>query len=427
VGANSYTYRRDAQPPVRHRRAGLRRFQAAAVGISAAGVSLVIGATTGFAHHVVSTTPLPASGTAGVTTLTDTAKVFADDTRDVVFMLWAPGDCGKDGAKAEFTDTQEVTTAQLAESTLTSKGHIPLHAGTYNWTAEIVVDQSGAIENGPTECGAEPVNVSKDRPDIHTTPSDGGPIGTSIFDAATVTKEDGTHPTGTVTFTLFPPGKDCDKANAVYTSDAEELKDGVAHSGSYKTAAVGVYHWVAVYSGNADNESVNSGCDEEPVTTTKAGPAIATTASAGGVTGTSISDTATVSGGHNPTGTVTFKLFGPSDATCSGTPMFTAKDVALTAGSAQSGAFNGTSTAGTYNWMAWYSGDANNAAVNSKCTAEPVTITAKPTGGVGALTTPSTGADLSLKLAVGLLVIGVGLVTALTTEVIARRLHKRND
>ncbi len=82
---------------------------------------------------------------------------------------------------------------------------------------------------------------------------------------------------------------------------------------------MGTYHWVAIYGGDANNSTVSSGCAAEPVTITQATPTIATTPSAGGPVGTSIFDTATVSGGVNPTGTVTFNLFGPGDATCTGT------------------------------------------------------------------------------------------------------------
>ena len=76
---------------------------------------------------------------------------------------------------------------------------------------------------------------------------------------------------------------------------------------------MGTYHWVATYNGDTNNTTVSSACAAEPVTITQATPAIATTPSAGGPVGTSISDTATVSGGFNPTGTVTFDLFPPDE------------------------------------------------------------------------------------------------------------------
>jgi Abnormal spindle-like microcephaly-assoc'd, ASPM-SPD-2-Hydin len=52
----------------------------------------------------------------------------------------------------------------------------------------------------------------------------------------------------------------------------------------------------------------------------KASPALATSPSAGGPVGsTAVTDTATLSGGYNPTGTIKFKLYGPS-ATAKGSP-----------------------------------------------------------------------------------------------------------
>ena len=58
-------------------------------------------------------------------------------------------------------------------------------------------------------------------------------------------------------------------------------------------------------------------------TITQATPTISTTPSAGGPVGTSIFDMATITSGVNPTGTVTFNLFGPGDATCTAPPVFT--------------------------------------------------------------------------------------------------------
>src|SRR3546814_15952111 len=53
---------------------------------------------------------------------------------------------------------------------------------------------------------------------------------------------------------------------------------------------------------------------------TKRSPTIATTATANVAIGGSISDTATLTGEYNPTsGSVTFRLYGPDDATCTGT------------------------------------------------------------------------------------------------------------
>jgi hypothetical protein len=92
-----------------------------------------------------------------------------------------------------------------------------------------------------------------------------------------------------------------------------------------------------------------------------------------------------VTGGFHPTGTVTFMLFGPGDTTCSGPNLVSGHagfaGVALVSGSASSASFV-TTAAGTYNWIATYSGDANNNSATSGCGAEQVVIT-KPLGAQG--------------------------------------------
>jgi len=83
--------------------------------------------------------------------------------------------------------------------------------------------------------------------------------------------------------------------------------------------------------------------------------------------GGAISDSATLSGGTNPTGTITFNLYGPNDATCTGAVIFTSTVTVAGNGSyASTPVFTPTAT-GTYRWIANYSGDANNAATANGC------------------------------------------------------------
>lgn len=106
-------------------------------------------------------------------------------------------------------------------------------------------------------------------------------------------------------------------------------------------------------------------------TINRATPTIDTIASPGIALGAgTLSDTATVSGLVNPgASTVTFRLYGPNDATCTGTPVYVntqALSVSDSTGTAQSSGFTPTA-AGTYRWIASYSGDANNAPVTGAC------------------------------------------------------------
>jgi len=151
----------------------------------------------------------------------------------------------------------------------------------------------------------------------------------------------------------------------------------------------------------------------------KVQPAITTTQSAGGTVGlASVSDTATVSGGLNPTGTVTFQLFAPGDTSCTGTPVFISSNQPLSGANATSGSFTPTAT-GTYQWVATYNGDNGNLPAVSGCGAEPVTIVAAAVLGI---TTPNTGAGVISALAEGLalIVAGTGLVAA-----VARRRRRQ--
>lgn len=106
-------------------------------------------------------------------------------------------------------------------------------------------------------------------------------------------------------------------------------------------------------------------------------PSITTTASAGVVIGQSVSDTAVLTGGTKPTGTITFNLYGPNNSTCSGSPALSSSVKVNGNGTYHSGNLK-PKTAGTYEWVATYSGDSKNSSVSEPCgsTNESVTVTA---------------------------------------------------
>src|SRR5262245_47027411 len=104
----------------------------------------------------------------------------------------------------------------------------------------------------------------------------------------------------------------------------------------------------------------------ETTTVSSGGPAITTQSSPDVTVGGSVSDTAVLAGASNPTGTITFRLYGPNDATCTGTPVFTDTKTVSGNGAYTSGSFT-PPAAGTYRWTASYGGDANNAALGGAC------------------------------------------------------------
>ena len=146
---------------------------------------------------------------------------------------------------------------------------------------------------------------------------------------------------------------------------------------SFVPTVPGTYQWVATYSGDSNNPAISSPQGEEPETVIPASPSITTSASfcAGNVVGSAVlRDAATITGGYNVTGTVSFSLTLPSGTTISvGSPV----------------AVNGTGTynsptytatqVGTYTWHATYSGDTlNNGAVDNGVNESLSTVKATP-------------------------------------------------
>jgi uncharacterized repeat protein (TIGR01451 family) len=157
-------------------------------------------------------------------------------------------------------------------------------------------------------------------------------------------------------------------------TDTEPLVAGRATSAGYTTTATGTDYWLTIYNGDSNNESTLKP-PGPPVTVGPASPSIGTVQQPASATvGSSIADKATVSGGFNPTGTVTFTLFNNPNGT--GTPLFT--DTEPLAGGAATSAGYTTTAAGTDYWVATYNGNANNNSVTSGTAAEPVTLTPPP-------------------------------------------------
>jgi outer membrane protein assembly factor BamB len=122
---------------------------------------------------------------------------------------------------------------------------------------------------------------------------------------------------------------------------------------------------------------LNSSCGHTGHTVVTA-PTISTTPipATGTAHVTTLKNSATLSDGSSPTGTITFKLFDVTDSTCSLTPVDT-ETVAVNG--------NGTyttptgflaATVGIYHWIVTYSGDSMNSGVSSVCSDEPVVVTA---------------------------------------------------
>jgi hypothetical protein len=152
---------------------------------------------------------------------------------------------------------------------------------------------------------------------------------------------------------------------------------------SYTTPAgftptqAGTYWWTASYSGETNNNPASTNCGDESVTINQASPTITTVPSPGGPAPfTHVNDTATLSNGFNPTGTITFNLYGPSPSPNCTTPAVDTETVPVTGNRSYTTPAGFTPTqAGTYWWTASYSGETNNNPASTNCGDESVTIT----------------------------------------------------
>jgi hypothetical protein len=214
----------------------------------------------------------------------------------------------------------------------------------------------------------------KATPTLTTREAGGGRVGGVLSDEATLSG--GREHTGTITFRLYGPNDNNCAGPVVETSEAAvtpQLDRYRSHL-THPITRAGVYRYVASYSGDRKNHPVAGACNKPGESTTVAPqtPQI-TTIPTGGVAGGTVHDTANLTGHpHVPiTGEVRFTLYGPGDDTCT-TPLQIRTDAVLN-GSASTRPVAVTA-AGTYRWIATYTGDANNAAVTSACAEEPVTV-----------------------------------------------------
>ena len=181
----------------------------------------------------------------------------------------------------------------------------------------------------------------------------------TLSDSATLSG--GSNPTGTITFTLTGPGNVTEftdvvtvNGNGTYTTLQGTNPGGFTLPTSGTVA--GTYSWNATYSGDPNNNGATA--SPEPTVVSPASPGLSTTASPGGIAGTTLTDIAHLSGGYFPTGTITFQLASP------GGLAFDTEIIPVSGNGdyrTPSGFTLPTGTvAGTDVWHVTYSGDPNN-------------------------------------------------------------------
>ena len=318
-------------------------------------------ATVSPASPAISTTPNTTIVTLGTSpaTLTDTAVLSGgySPTGTITFTLYQG---------TTLVDTEMATVNGNGTYSTPTGYTLPTMGtatGTYQWDATYNGDANngGAADINDT---TEQAVVSPASPAIATTPNTTsvtlGASPATLTDTAVLSG--GYAPTGTITFTLYQGTTLVDTETATVNGD-----------GSYSTptgytlpttgTVAGTYQWDATYNGDANNGGAADINDaSEQVVVSPASPAISTTPNATSVTvaatPTTLTDTAVLSGGYAPIGTITFTLY--QGTTLVDTETATVNgDGSFSTPTGYTLPTTGT-VAGTYQWDATYSGDANN-------------------------------------------------------------------
>src|SRR2546422_201089 len=161
----------------------------------------------------------------------------------------------------------------------------------------------------------------------------------------------GSSSSGTITFNLYGPDDATCGGAVIFSSTVPVSGNGDYTSASFTANVAGTYRWAASYSGDANNNSAATSCNDanESVVVTKKSPAITTTASASVVMirrppRSTHFPYATIS-----RSTITFNLYGPDDATCGGAVIFSSTVPVSGNGDYSSASFT-ANVAGTYRW-----------------------------------------------------------------------------
>ena len=311
----------------------------------------------------INTTPNQMIVALGATspTLTDTATLSGgyNPTGTLQFTLMKGG---------TVVDTETVNVVAGTTTYTTPVGYVlPSDStviGDYQWNTVYSGDQHN-YKYSDLNAQNEQVTINQATPTLSTSPNvTAVTLGTNaqlLKDTATLSG--GYYESGTITFSLF---------NGLTLVDTETVN--VSGNGTYTTpgyllpsagTAAGQYQWNAVYNGDANNLSVkdNNNPNERTVVSA-ANPTLSTqpnptTIVLGSSDNTTLTDTATLLGGYNATGIITFSLVNGGvvldTETINIVPGTTTYTTPVGYTLPTSGA-----VAGTYQWNASYSGDVNN-------------------------------------------------------------------
>jgi hypothetical protein len=308
------------------------------------------------------------------TTLSATTVNIGDSVKDSATLTGATANAGGTVTYSAYAGQNTCSGTDLLNSTKTvTNGVVPDSdpitlntAGYYSFQATYSGD--GNNNGAKSDCTTEQLLV-KTNPSIATTLSATTVnIGSQVYDTASLTGAT-SDAGGTVTYHAYAGANTCTGTDLL-NSTVTVTNGAIPNSGNISFQNAGTYSFQAVYSGDTKNNGATSDCTTEQLVVNPNPSAISTAQNL------LPNDAATISGvTSNAGGTISFKLFDPNDATCSGTPAYS-QQVNVN-GNGTYKTTNTTflaSTEGTWNWQVIYSGDANNVGSTSACGVEHFTL-----------------------------------------------------
>src|SRR2546422_465891 len=222
--------------------------------------------------------------------------------------------------------------------------------------------------NAPNETSV----VSKASPTVTTSATPQATAGGTRSEQATLALPSRPHATGTIMFTVFRPN------NATCALPGTPAGSAVVSGdGTYPSSPVSFFFndtaTTEIYSLSLhDALPISTVCNapNETSVVSKASPTVTTSATPQATAGGTISDQALLAGssGPNATGTISFTVFGPNNATCAlpGTP---AGSAVVSGDGTYPSSPVPVNEGGAYRWIASYSGDVNNNGFTTACNA----------------------------------------------------------
>ncbi len=306
-------------------------------------------------------------------------------TGTLTFKLFGPGD--------DLCATTPVFVSRVTvdgTGTYVSRGYVPGAPGAYRFVVAYSGDRRDVGQTSRCEAESQVVVVGPAAPTIATSLSPPVPVGQAIN--ADILLTGGDDPTGTVAFSFFGPGANACSGTPLYVASGVTVSGpGRYRSPAFVPTVVGWYPFVATYSGDGRNAGAASPCAGGPAAldVTRAKVTISTVVSAPVTLGRAIVGTDVLSGGHSPTGTIVFSFFSPADPRCARRPMFSSVPVPVSGNGTYRSSPLRPTAAGTYHFIATYSGDANNAGEATGCSAFKQSIQVMDAVGPSPASSPS--------------------------------------